>query len=190
MVISQSKSDLLPRILDVFLRRGYDGATLTHLAKATGLSKASLYHHFPGGKTEMAASLVRSAIADLHARAYVPLSSLQHPANLHAFINGFAQYVQNGQSDCILSVFARQDTAREDIGELKQLIADQFSDWHTILSQVLEANGAKTKRAHREAHELVSRLYGALMQAKMHNQPELFMRMIKRLQKEYVASNS
>ena len=93
----------------------------------------------------------------------------------------------SSQSDCILSVFARHDTAREDIGELKHQIAAQFDDWHSALIQAFEANGAKPKRADREAHELMGRLYGALMQAKMHNKPELFTRTIKRLQKEYAA---
>ena len=180
-------ADLIPSILDVFLQRGYDGATLTHLAKATGLSKASLYHHFPGGKAEMAATLVRSAISDLHAQAYVPLTIVRPPEHLQAFVSGFANYVEQGQSDCILSVFARHDTAREDIGELKHQIAAQFDDWHSALIQAFEANGAKPKRADREAHELMGRLYGALMQAKMHNKPELFTRTIKRLQKEYAA---
>lgn len=178
-------ADLTPRILEVFLQRGYDGATLTNLSRATGLSKASLYHHFPGGKPEMAASLVRSAIADLHARAYVPLSASTSAHDLQVFITGFADYVQNGQSDCILSVFARHDTAREDIGELKQQIVAQFNDWHAMLCQTFEAKGLKPKRADREAYALMGRLYGALTQAKMHNDADLFARTIKRLKKEY-----
>lgn len=180
-------SDLTPGILDVFLQRGYDGATLAHLARETGLSKASLYHHFPGGKSEMAATLVRSAIADLHARAYVPLMASDPPQNFQDFIAGFAGYVQQGQSDCILSIFARHDTAGEDLDELRKQIAAQFNDWHTLLTQAFEARGAKPKRADRQAHELVALLYGALMQAKMHNKPELFTRAMKRLQKEYAA---
>jgi len=57
---AQPRRDALLRQLgQVFRERGYEGATLTQLAAATGLGKASLYHHFPGGKAEMADVLVR-----------------------------------------------------------------------------------------------------------------------------------
>ncbi|MFT7651655.1 MAG: TetR/AcrR family transcriptional repressor of lmrAB and yxaGH operons, partial [Candidatus Azotimanducaceae bacterium] len=44
------KTQLTEDLRQVFITRGYDGATLAHLSASTGLSKASLYHHFPGGK--------------------------------------------------------------------------------------------------------------------------------------------
>lgn len=49
--------DTRGRILEAFttqLRsRGYLGASLDAVASETGIRKASLYHHFPGGKEEM-----------------------------------------------------------------------------------------------------------------------------------------
>lgn len=38
--------------LEVFRDRGYDGASMEHLAKAAGVSKAAFYHHV-GGKEEL-----------------------------------------------------------------------------------------------------------------------------------------
>ncbi len=52
---SPVKLELITILDDVFRRRGYEGATLSVLSRACGLGKASLYHHFPGGKDEMAA---------------------------------------------------------------------------------------------------------------------------------------
>jgi len=45
---------LLMGALSVLKEKGFDGASLNELAKATGLQKASLYHRFPGGKEEIA----------------------------------------------------------------------------------------------------------------------------------------
>ena len=42
-----SREDLLDRLLLVFRDRGFEGATIAEIARATGLGKASLYHHFP-----------------------------------------------------------------------------------------------------------------------------------------------
>ena len=43
-----SASQVINLIVPVFRDYGYDGASLTILAKASGLSRGSLYHHFPG----------------------------------------------------------------------------------------------------------------------------------------------
>lgn len=47
------KDTYIPCLLRLFREYGYDGATLSKISQATGLGKASLYHHFPGGKDEM-----------------------------------------------------------------------------------------------------------------------------------------
>lgn len=50
-----SKEEVIAQLTKVFRQYGYEGATLARLSEATGLGKASLYHHFPKGKEEMAA---------------------------------------------------------------------------------------------------------------------------------------
>lgn len=177
---------LIEQITQVFIRKGYDGATLTNLAAATGLSKASLYHHFPGGKPEMAAALTRHAIATLQRMAYAHLRSADPPAQrLSAFIDGFSDYVEQGQSDCVLAVLIHHGTAREAaMHTLHGDIAAQFDDWHQTLANVYETAGDKPKKAHRRAHELISSLYGSLLNAKMHHQPSLFANSVARMRKQ------
>lgn len=178
------KEMLIDQLRAVFVARGYDGATLVHLANAAGLSKASLYHHFPGGKPEMAATLVRHAIADLQRSAFSRLSGSLPPAErLEAFIDGFVVYTDGGQTDCLLAVFSHHATAGEDTEAMRATIAQQFADWHATVVAVLEALGVKPKKAHHQAYDLVAALYGALLSAKMHNQPALFTQAVKRIKK-------
>ncbi len=179
-----TKKLLYNQLSAVFIQRGYDGATLNHLAVAAGLSKASLYHHFPGGKPEMAMVLLRNAIAELQKTAFRHLSGSGNPGKrLGAFITGFAEYTRDGESDCLLAVLSHHLTAGEETAIHRQAITDQFADWHAALSATYEAGGAKPKRAARQAHELLAALYGALLTAKMHNQPELFQTAVRRLRK-------
>ncbi|MEM7004143.1 MAG: TetR/AcrR family transcriptional regulator [Pseudomonadota bacterium] len=146
------KQYLSERISQVFVQRGYDGATLTHLAQATGLSKATLYHHFPGGKPEMATTLVHQAIAMMQRLVFTPLSSNPQPEQaLVELIKGFSQYVNHGQSDCLLAVFSHHSTANVDISGLQTEISQQFGDWHQLLAATLIRSGTKPKRAHRQA---------------------------------------
>lgn len=180
---------MINQLRDVFVTRGYDGATLAHLAGAAGLSKASLYHHFPGGKPEMAAALVRHAIADLQQQACRHLSGQNPPATkLLGFIDGFSAYTQAGVSDCLLAIFNHHSTASEETATQQLLISRQFDDWHAALSSVYEEAGLRPKKAKRAAHDLMSALYGGLLIAKMHNQPELFVDAVKRLKKGVVRS--
>jgi AcrR family transcriptional regulator len=53
-----NKDALIGKLVDVVYDYGYDGTTLSVISEATGLGKASLYHHFPGGKEEMAAAVL------------------------------------------------------------------------------------------------------------------------------------
>ena len=183
--MATDKALLTEQLQSVFIERGYDGATLVHLAHATGLSKASLYHHYPGGKPEMAASLVRHAIARLQRMAFQHLQAHTAPAQaLQEFIAGFAAYTNHGHSACFLAVISHHGTAHEEITPLQNEISRQFGDWHKALAATFEALGEKPKRADRKAHELIARLYGALMNAKIHREPRLFEKAIARLTKE------
>ena len=55
-------SAIPPRItqtlFEVFRREGFDGASMSSIARATGLGRSSLYHYFPGGKHEMALTVL------------------------------------------------------------------------------------------------------------------------------------
>ena len=55
-----SRNEVVDRLLAVFQRLGYDGASLAELSHATGLGKSSLYHYFPNGKEEMALAVLRN----------------------------------------------------------------------------------------------------------------------------------
>ncbi len=183
--MATDKALLTEQLQSVFIERGYDGATLVHLAHATGLSKASLYHHFPGGKPEMAAALVRHAIARLQRLAFQHLQAPSEPMRaLQGMINGFAVYTDQGQSACFLAVISHHGTAHEEINPLQLEIARQFADWHKALAATFEALGEKPKRADRRAHELIASLYGALLNAKIHRDPRLFERALARLVKD------
>ena len=53
------RSQAVEKLVKVFRQYGYEGATLSRISQATGLGKASLYHHFPNGKQEMAEAVLQ-----------------------------------------------------------------------------------------------------------------------------------
>jgi len=181
---SAVKLELIAILDDVFRRRGYEGATLSELSRACSLGKASLYHHFPGGKDEMANVLLRRAIAELNESAFRPLD---RPGpwreRLVAFIDGFSHYCADGTRNCLIAEFTAT-AARYKFGDE---IQRQTTEWLRQLTQAFAETGAHEKRARRRARELLSTLYGALVVARLLNDPTPFQQTVQRLRKDLLA---
>lgn len=175
---STTKLELIAILDEVFRRRGYEGATLSELSRACGLGKASLYHHFPGGKDEMARALLRRAIAELNDLAY---RHLDRPAPWHerlaGFVEGFAAYCADGTRNCLIAEFTAT-AARIKFGDE---IQQQSSTWLHKLTRAFSETGVTEKRAGRRARELLSTLYGALVLARLLDDPKPFRQTIRRL---------
>ncbi len=176
----RSRETLLSSLQGVFLSKGYEGATLTQLARVTGLGKASLYHHFPGGKAEMAQVLLRDAVAQLEQSAFARLKENRPAAErLRRFVDGFDAYVDRGRRHCLIAVLGQGS-----LGERhNEMIAEQFRDWQRRLAGVYEETGLKPKRAERSAQALLATLYGSLLTARLLGEPEQFQRAVKRQRK-------
>jgi AcrR family transcriptional regulator len=183
---SPVKLELISILDEVFRRRGYDGATLSVLSRACGLGKASLYHHFPGGKDEMADVLLKRAIAELNDLAY---RHLDRPApwnqRLSGFVDGFAVYCENGTRNCLVAEFTAS-AARE---RFVPSIQAQTHAWLRQLTAAFAETGVSEKRARRRARELLGSLYGALVVARMVDDPKPFLQTAERLSKGFAAEH-
>ena len=65
-----SDQQLTESMLEVLRAKGYDGSSLNELAAVGGLKKASLYHRFPGGKEQLAQSVLNSYSAYLEENVF------------------------------------------------------------------------------------------------------------------------
>lgn len=177
---ANTRENLLDLLLPVFRARGYEGASLAALASASGRGKASLYHHFPGGKTEIAASLVRRCVQELDQQVFGPLTGTP-PAlvRLVQSIDGFAAYTEQGKHNCLLAVLAT--TGPE---HLDPAVTERFDHWQEQLRLALEDLGLRPKAAGRRARSLLSQLYGALVLDRLSGRHKNSRQTHKRLKKE------
>jgi len=167
--------ELLNALLAVFGQRGFEGASLAELARASGRSKASLYHHFPGGKTEMIEHLVARCTQELEVQAFSHLRT--EPGSNHGgkkklagkarsaladFVDGFCAYLRAQNGNCLLATLAL--TQPELLGDTQK---QRLADWQHLLNQTCEKAGHKPKAARRLAHASLAKLYGSLTLAAM-----------------------
>ena len=61
------RSAILDAALEVFSRRGYNGASIDEIANAAGISKALIYEHFPS-KKDLHVSLIERHVQDIFMR--------------------------------------------------------------------------------------------------------------------------
>ncbi|PKU25864.1 TetR/AcrR family transcriptional regulator [Telmatospirillum siberiense] len=155
-----SRGELLLRLQETFRRYGYEGASLTRIAAATGLGKASLYHYFPNGKEQMAMAVIEDLRQWFDTNIFSPLESVHPPRQrIVSMLETLSRHYESGQAACLPGLFA----LTEERALFGETIAEFFARWVACLSQTLTDSGLARDIAQRRAHDGVERIQGALI---------------------------
>ncbi|MEL6401712.1 MAG: TetR/AcrR family transcriptional regulator [Leptolyngbyaceae cyanobacterium] len=154
------KETYIPQLFQLFQQYGYDGATLSKIAAATGLGKASLYHHFPGGKDDMVQSVLTYAEAWLTENVLQPLA---RPGNaqerLRQMCDRINELYSGGTQPCLLAIL-QAGTGRELFhSQVKALI----ERWIAAIATVLTEAGLDEAMARQRSEESLVAIQGGLM---------------------------
>jgi AcrR family transcriptional regulator len=139
--------------------RGLQGTSFTEVLEHSGAPRGSVYHHFPGGKTE----LVAAAIAHASERA---LAVLEKKAGTSArevtaaFLQMWRNVLTASKLEAGCSVLAVAVAA--DTPELRESAAAIFRAWRARLTELLHRGGMDRSRARRFAATLISASEGAV----------------------------
>lgn len=153
-----SKAAMAERLEQVFKENGYEGASLKLLAATTGLSKASLYHHFPAGKSEMAAHVLAYSGARLQRLVLGPLQAANRDG-LIASLKGAADYYGGNVPICLMNSLLLGD-GRALFGTRIRTAVDA---WQAGLAACLVGEGANKAEAKAWATDAIGRIQGALV---------------------------
>ncbi len=172
------KETYLPCLLNLFRQYGYDGATLTRISEATGLGKASLYHHFPGGKDEM----VDSILAYLeHGMATTIVPALQSEGDaltrLQRMCDRLSDIYEGGRQPCLFAILLMGSARDVFHAQVKALC----QTWITAMAEVLIAEGMAADLAQQRAEDGVIAVQGALILAQALDDPGVFQRVLQGL---------
>lgn len=178
------KETYVPRLFSLFRRYGYDGATLSRISQATGLGKASLYHHFPGGKDEMVAAALgysndwlQENVLQLLASDGSPQERLQKMCDR---VNGL---YAGGTEPCLLAIL--QTGTGHDLFHDKVKAALQT--WLGAIAMVLVEAGLDESLAQLRGEDALVAIQGALMVSQSLDNPAVFQRVIQALPETLVA---
>lgn len=154
-----SRSELLAKLSGVFRQYGFDGASMQELSRVSGLSKASLYHHFPGGKEEMAGKVLGEEGVRLQQLVLAPLD-VDNPFDaLQGSLRGAAEFYGGDVPQCLMNSIT--------LGHGGILfgtsVAAAVNTWRDRLSARYHDMGANSDEAASWAKYAVERIQGALV---------------------------
>ena len=171
------KSDVIPRITEIFREHGYQGTSLSIITNRTGLGKGSLYHFFPGGKPEMAQTVLESVDTWFEENIFRSLAEDKPDQAIDNMFSAVVEYFRSGQRVCLVGAMAL-DSSRDAFAEK---ISGYFRRWIHTLSAALRRSGFSERDAARLAQEVVSRIQGAIVLSRAINDNTIFIDTIESL---------
>lgn len=170
------KREIIQDLSQVFRAHGFEGASLSLLTKGTGLERASLYHHFPNGKADMAEAVLLQALADLEEEV---LSCLEGGAEARAKVEGMLKQVEKfykgGNEICFITIFSLGVVSPT----VTEAMAAAVAKWLKVLERTLRELGVAAPKE--SAQQGLATIQGALVLAHTLQEPKLFKNALKQL---------
>lgn len=172
------KETYVPCLLNLFQQYGYDGATLSKISEATGLGKASLYHHFPGGKDEMVTTVLDTLQIGLEQHILVSLQGEGDAAlRLQQMCDRISAFYEDGNRPCVLAILLL-GSARE---VFQARVQKLLRLWIDAIATVLVESGFDKQLAQQRAEDALVAIQGALVLAQGLSDITLFQRTLQQL---------
>lgn len=125
----KKKNEILQDIMNEFRKYGYEGTSLSLISKKTHLGKASLYHHFPNGKEEMALLIIENINQDLKIKFSALFELKQEPdALLGTFLKYLSEFYDHGRTPCLIDVFS-MDSAPKNVTDKVKVTFDELLNY-------------------------------------------------------------
>jgi TetR/AcrR family transcriptional repressor of lmrAB and yxaGH operons len=172
MTSPDAKTRLIGAMTEALQRRGLHGSGLTELLAAAGAPKGVMYHHFPGGKTELAVAAIEATVARLCDSLDTALASGNDPgAALMAWIGGAQRRLDasNYERGCPLATIALETTVDDDA--IRAALAAGFGAIRARIAAGLVRAGYPQAAADALAALLLAAYEGGLLQARVAGTP-------------------
>jgi TetR/AcrR family transcriptional regulator, lmrAB and yxaGH operons repressor len=174
-----SDEEMMTRALELFRTYGFDGVSLKQLADSMGLEKASLYYRFPGGKDEIALTVVRAVDSRMREHVFKPLYAAGRSPRKRVQIacEQLQEFYGGGKKSCTLDVMSIPGASEE----VKEVLRGTLQGWLDAFASVAREGGLTAAHARLRAEEAIARIEGALVVSRVLGENASFERTLKQL---------
>ena len=162
--MAHTRDRFIASTLELFRRQGYNGTSLGQVTAAAGAPTGSLYHHFKGGKDELAAAVLEESGAAYGQLVEAIWDAEPDPvAAVSAVFDGAAAVLEESDfiDPCPIGTVAREVASTND--ELRRAALGAFDRWISSARERLEAAGADRDTAGELAVALVAAIEGGFV---------------------------
>jgi TetR/AcrR family transcriptional repressor of lmrAB and yxaGH operons len=152
---------------DLLARRGYNGMGLKAVSQAAGLPYGSIYHHFPGGKEEIAASAIGSLGALVHQLLAALFASRPADQAVVAMFDYMAGRLEASDWSDGCPVGTPAQDGANDSAAVRQACDAALGHMVAAIAAALVRAGLPQQRAHDLATSIVAAYEGATMLARV-----------------------
>jgi AcrR family transcriptional regulator len=145
--------------------KGYAGMELRDVAARGKAPRGSIYHHFPGGKRQLAIEAARAEGAEIRVAIERSLAERGLGETLTMFGEMFRRRVKD-RPERLGCPVAAAAIARPEDPALAAAATEAFRSWEAPIAAALEAEGVAAKEAASFAGLVVSTIEGALIRAR------------------------
>jgi AcrR family transcriptional regulator len=177
---TKEKAILIKELGAVFRKHGFHGTSLSMLTEKTGLERASLYHHFPEGKTGMAKAVLLQALTELNTNVLQGLNEKTHPnERLAEMIDALEVFYSEGRDICFIAIFSNINS----IKEINQAMTEAIELWVNLLERTLTEAGIENSKV--VALNAIAGVQGSLILSSTLKKPQIFKDYLKSLKKQW-----
>jgi TetR/AcrR family transcriptional repressor of lmrAB and yxaGH operons len=168
-----SRDRLIAAMTQALRRKGLHGIGLTELLAEAQAPKGVLYHHFPGGKTELAVAAIDAVVERMGKSLQRLLAEGADPTEgLRRWSAAAGARLQDSgfQAGCPLATVALESTTQDT--ELRLALSRAFAALRGHIAQALVASGESPPRAEALAALAIAAYEGGLLQARVAQDPQ------------------
>ncbi len=172
-----TREEILVTLFDLFRRSGYDAVSLADISEATGLGKSSLYHHFPGGKPDMAEAVAEFARDWMRENIVDPLGADAPLARkIGAMMAAVERMYDGGGAPCLIASMMISPSASPKAIETVGAIV---GDWIDAIAGAMRRVGLPPGEAKKRATAAVVAIQGGLIVARAARDEKIFTSTLK-----------
>lgn len=166
-----TRQRMLDSAVEVLRERGASAVTVDAVLARSGAPRGSVYHHFPGGRTELILAALGQAGDFITARIDATVQSGDPVQALDAFVRFWKKTLIATDYLAGCPVVAVSIDAHQDPPEAALLAREIFVRWHSKLRDLLIGRGVEAARAARLATLMVAAIEGAVILCRAQRDP-------------------
>jgi AcrR family transcriptional regulator len=162
VIPSDSRNRMIESAALLFREHGYSGTGFRDVIEHSGAPRGSIYHHFPGGKEQLAADTVAWAAAVIERRIERAAQNGDPVVALGMFVDAWREVLEdsNFRAGCPIVAVA----AEAHVGSTATAAAAAaFARWQDLITRALLDAGVGRTDARRLATLVVAAVEGAIL---------------------------